>query len=82
MDKRDIGGRCIDVHFVKKQTRVTAADTFDWGQDDGCVGVCWSVLECVGVCRVLQCVAVCCSVLQCVAVFAVCCSVLQCVALC
>jgi len=37
-----------------------------------CVGVCWSVMECVAVpeclsVSMLQCVAVCCSVLQCVA---------------
>lgn len=30
MDRRDIGGRSINVHFVKKQARVTAADTFDY----------------------------------------------------
>jgi len=39
-----------------------------------CVAVCCSVLQCCGVCRVLQCVAVCCNVAECV----VCCSVLQC----
>lgn len=30
MDRRDIGGRSINVHFVRKHARVTAADAFDF----------------------------------------------------
>ena len=41
MDKRDIGGRAISVHFVRKQPRVTAADSFDFGEEDDRGGRGW-----------------------------------------
>jgi RNA recognition motif-containing protein len=34
MDRRDIGGRSINVHFPRKVARVTAADSFDFDDYD------------------------------------------------
>ena len=34
MDRRDLGGRSISVHFPRKHSRVTAADNFEWTADD------------------------------------------------